>query len=236
MSVRLFDQGDRAYRAWSRASPGAFVANTTRSTRSEYFVIHRASCPSISRYDSAHRPGGFTEREYVKAVSEDLGELVRWGRRHRTVRPTQHVCVHRRETPRTARGGDDRLFPDELDQGVGLEGGALQVLVSRYERDPRARRACIRHFGCRCQVCDIDFEQRYGDRGRGFIHVHHLRPVSKTGRRYTPDPRRDLVPVCPNCHAMLHVGPRLLTVQALRRLVYARTSSISVQRSPRRRR
>lgn len=84
------------------------------------------------------------------------------------------------------------------------EGAVQRVMVNRYERDPRARAACIRHLGVGCEVCGFDFEARYGDIGEGFIHVHHKRPLATLSESYRPDPQKDLVPVCPNCHAMLH--------------------------------
>ena len=42
--------------------------------------------------------------------------------------------------------------------------------------------------------------------GKGFIHVHHIVPIHTIGKGYKVDPSTDLVPVCPNCHAMLHRG------------------------------
>ena len=76
--------------------------------------------------------------------------------------------------------------------------------VNAYERDPRTRLACVRHFGCRCSVCDLSFEERYGEAGRDLIHVHHLKPLSLADDVYDLDPVEDLRPVCPNRHAMLH--------------------------------
>ena len=84
------------------------------------------------------------------------------------------------------------------------EGAVQSITVNRYERDPRARAACIRHHGTKCKVCEFDFEARYGELGRGFIHVHHRRPLNRPRALNSVDPKRDLVPVCPNCHAMLH--------------------------------
>jgi 5-methylcytosine-specific restriction protein A len=49
------------------------------------------------------------------------------------------------------------------------------------------------------------FEQCYGEVAKGFIHVHHLRPLSEIGEEYEVDPIADLRPVCPNCHAVLHL-------------------------------
>lgn len=96
------------------------------------------------------------------------------------------------------------LWPDQVGDSKYSEGHKLQVTVNRYERDPKARAACIACWGTSCTVCILDFAERYGDLGAGFIHVHHLVPLSKIGKAYEVDPREDLRPVCPNCHAMLH--------------------------------
>jgi predicted HNH restriction endonuclease len=79
-----------------------------------------------------------------------------------------------------------------------------QILVNRYERDPHAREACIARYGTVCYVCGFDFSSRYGEVMAGFIHVHHLLPLASVGVGYQVDPERDLRPVCPNCHAVIH--------------------------------
>lgn len=94
------------------------------------------------------------------------------------------------------------------DEAVGglVEGAKTTVAVNRYERNRRARKLCVEHFGAKCQVCDIDFGARYGGIGEGFIHVHHITPIASIGATYKLDPLTDLVPVCPNCHAIIHFG------------------------------
>jgi 5-methylcytosine-specific restriction protein A len=111
--------------------------------------------------------------------------------------------------------------PDELTPGVKyIEGAALSVVVNRYERDPEARKACIRLHGTDCAVCGFSFARRYGRHGAGFIHVHHLSPLAQgDGHGAAVDPERDLRPVCPNCHAMLHRGERLLSIQELKAML-----------------
>lgn len=95
--------------------------------------------------------------------------------------------------------------PDEPHSGSRYtEGAVIEVVANRYERDRKARAACIRHWGAKCSVCDLDFAQRYGNLGAGFIHVHHLRELSDIGHTYEVDPVKDLRPICPNCHAMVH--------------------------------
>lgn len=103
-----------------------------------------------------------------------------------------------------------RLLPDI----VFWEGARRRAVSSGLERSASAKAVCLAANGRRCVVCGIDFGDFYGPIGAGFIEVHHLKPLSK-GRRRT-DPQRDLVPVCPNCHAMLHRGDRSLSVQWLR--------------------
>jgi hypothetical protein len=111
------------------------------------------------------------------------------------------------------------LYPDEVTQPERLTEGALRtVTVNAYERNPKARSACIDHYGAICQVCRLNFVERYGEIGEGFIHVHHLKPLSEIGEEYEVDPIADLRPVCPNCHAMLHTAERP-TIEALREIM-----------------
>jgi 5-methylcytosine-specific restriction protein A len=74
-------------------------------------------------------------------------------------------------------------------------------LVNAYERSAKARKICLAHWGTACVVCSISFEKVYGDIGKDFIHVHHLDPLAMIKKRKTIDPKKDLRPVCPNCHA-----------------------------------
>ncbi|MBP1681027.1 MAG: endonuclease [Proteobacteria bacterium] len=84
------------------------------------------------------------------------------------------------------------------------EGSMIQTQVNAYERNKAARDACIRHYGCKCFICKFDFTQKYGELGDGFIHVHHIIPLNKIKKNYSVKPTQDLVPLCPNCHAMVH--------------------------------
>lgn len=85
-----------------------------------------------------------------------------------------------------------------------LEGGLKRLEVNRYERNPINRELCLLANGYKCKICGFDFEEKYGEIGKRFIHVHHLIPVSDSKEAYIIDPVNDMVPVCPNCHAMLH--------------------------------
>jgi hypothetical protein len=107
------------------------------------------------------------------------------------------------------------------------EGAVRQVSRNEYERDHGARQRCIEHYGSRCFVCGFDFKEVYGELGSGFIHVHHLRPLSEIRKKYVVDPVSDLRPVCPNCHAMIHNGPEMLTIESLQALIVQKARAMS---------
>ena len=107
--------------------------------------------------------------------------------------------------------------PDEILVKEYTEGSVRQVVVNVYERDRAARQACIGHYGLACVVCGLVFEDRYGKHGADYIHVHHLVPISEVGDRYEVDPIKDLRPICPNCHAMVHRRYPPLSIEEVRR-------------------
>ena len=115
---------------------------------------------------------------------------------------------------------DTRSLPGEIrDEDRFVEGAVLTVSVNSYERNPKARRRCIDHYGERCSICGIDFGAVYGPVAQGFIHVHHLVPLSEIRKEYEVDPITDLRPVCPNCHAVLHLGSQVRTIDQVRELL-----------------
>jgi len=114
-------------------------------------------------------------------------------------------------------------YPEEIpedDEQEFSEGAKQRITINKYERDPRARKKCIKIHGHSCQVCEFDFEKVYGALGKEYIHVHHLIPLKDIGEKYNPDPEKDLIPVCPNCHAMLHRLDDPSDVDGLRKRLY----------------
>ncbi len=108
--------------------------------------------------------------------------------------------------------------PLELNKQVYTEGKPNEVLITRYERDPSARKKCIDHYGFSCSICDFNFEKMYGKVGEGYIHVHHLKPVATAGEGGT-NPINDLRPVCPNCHAMIHKRKELFSIEEIKDMI-----------------
>lgn len=114
---------------------------------------------------------------------------------------------------------DDYILEDEPEYPIPdesltfQEGTEYESRGIRYERDRNARCQCIEYYKnldrdhkCRCQVCGMSFEDVYGDIGKDFIEVHHLVPISLRGGNYEINPSKDLIPLCSNCHAMIHKG------------------------------
>ena len=100
------------------------------------------------------------------------------------------------------------------------EGATRQVLATRYERDPVARAKCLQYYGLNCFICGFNFGETYGPEAEGIIHVHHLIPLSQIGRKDEFDPIRDLRPVCPNCHAVIHRHKKAYSVAAVRQMLH----------------
>lgn len=108
-------------------------------------------------------------------------------------------------------------YPEEISNPEGYaEGAKKQITVNSYERDRQARNRAIEIHGLDCFVCAMNFESMYGEIGIGFIHVHHLIPLHTIDSTYQVNPEKDLVPVCPNCHAMLHRSNNPPTIEQLK--------------------
>ena len=97
-----------------------------------------------------------------------------------------------------------------------MEGKSKEVTQTRYERNPQARKTCLRHHGYSCQICEFNFEKTFGEIGKGFIHVHHINAIAGIGKEYEIDPKNDLIPVCPNCHAMIHSKRPAFTIDEIK--------------------
>ncbi len=120
--------------------------------------------------------------------------------------------------------GPAAMVPVQLVPGTYPPDAASTIDVNRYEQNPDARGVCLAFHGTACAACGFSFEAAYGDIGTGFIDVHHVVPPAMLGNGYQLDPVTDLVPLCPNCHAMVHRGvgtgsPR--TVSELRTIISA---------------
>jgi len=207
MGALLIRGDDQSYQEWLQNHPHGFVVNARKNPTPIYMVLHRSTCEHISHYDRSGTGGlgAFTERAYIKVCGETIEDLRAWVRANG--RPdgsfSSDKCSCGPATPQAVPIPSSfvGLYPDEVGGSETFREGAIrQVTVNAYERDPIARDRCIERYGCRCSVCQLTLEEVYGEIGRDFIHVHHLRPLSDIAEEYEVDPIAELRPVCPNCH------------------------------------
>jgi len=112
----------------------------------------------------------------------------------------------------------DRLGWPDTNNLAEQEGEVRQCLRRVRKRSKLNRALAISAHGNSCIACGFNFDEIYGaELSRGFIHIHHTKPLAKSGKR-TPTIETDLVPLCSNCHAMVH---RKKMDISIRELIYA---------------
>ena len=105
---------------------------------------------------------------------------------------------------------NDENSDEEIKEGnfefetFGKEGKRIVYYTSRYERSGKLRKEAIQHHGLKCSCCEINFGEKYGEWGEGFIEIHHVKPLSSLDKEEVVYAKTDLVPVCSNCHRMIH--------------------------------
>ncbi len=108
---------------------------------------------------------------------------------------------------------DNWVYLDEIKEEdvLYIEGTQKVVNTIVYERDPKARKKCIDYHGSCCAICGFDAKKVYGEQFAGKIEVHHKTPLKEIREAYRVDPIHELIPVCPNCHMILHLGDPVFT-------------------------
>lgn len=111
------------------------------------------------------------------------------------------------------------LQPDEEEEEKQrLEGRMTEAKVLRRQRNRQARQQCLEASGYKCYICGFDFEKTYGEIGKGFLEVHHKRPISTYDEEHEI-PQSELVPLCSNCHSMVHRRKEAMDVDELKNIV-----------------
>lgn len=74
--------------------------------------------------------------------------------------------------------------------------------------------------GVKCMICGFDFEKVYGEAGRNFIEVHHVKPLCEYDEEVEINPKTDLVCICANCHRIIHRRKdRIYTVEEVKKYI-----------------
>jgi len=180
-------------------------------------------------------PGYSQSREHIRLVEEEGYKLLTFPMEYSddnkdvdgigpakiggfTPEVTQKELVKVGEDWYASDSEDKTRIPEEVPvKSHYVEGASKEITVNAFERDRKGRAACLAHYGYKCNVCNFNFESVYGEIGQNYIHVHHRIPMSKIKKKYILHPVNDLVPVCPNCHAMIHRTEPALEVEALKK-------------------
>lgn len=107
----------------------------------------------------------------------------------------------------------------ELEINSLFEGSEKIVVQSIKRRVQKLREMAIQHHGTTCVVCGFSFAKKYGELGKDFIEIHHLNPIFEYTEEINVNPKTDLVPLCSNCHRIIHKKSKMLSVEQLKKIV-----------------
>lgn len=90
-------------------------------------------------------------------------------------------------------------------ENILFEDATKLRLHKRIERNSKLAKEAKRIHGYSCQVCGLNFEEKYGEIGKGYIEAHHLEPISELkSKKIARNPEKDFAVLCANCHRMIH--------------------------------
>ena len=198
--------------AINSGNPAPITANNAVGTAGRAIAKYHAVVPG--KYNDGHRmtPAYF---QVIGLYTEEGGWRM-WPSLQRALVRTGVVREEERGSVLPLLLPTEEFITTEADL---MEGRVLRVYVNTYERNIEARKKCLEYYGHACQACGFDFGKEYGKLGEGYIQVHHVVPLSEIKRAYKVNPITDLVPLCANCHCMIHNGERRMTVTQLRRTI-----------------
>lgn len=118
---------------------------------------------------------------------------------------------------------------EDFDENLIIEEGEKRrTKTQTYKRSKKLRDYAITYFainsGIPCKACNFDFEQTYGEIGKGFIEIHHIKPIIKYKEQeltvFLKFAIKNVIPLCSNCHRMIHrIRKTALDVNELKRLL-----------------
>jgi len=128
-----------------------------------------------------------------------------------------------RQTINSGKGNQSFGKSEDFYEEVALEGKMLSAFHIRKERnrglvEKRKKQFLKKHGRLFCEVCNFDFSERYGERGKGFIECHHTKPLH-TLKPNSKTRASDLALLCSNCHRMIHAKKDWLTIAELREIL-----------------
>lgn len=123
--------------------------------------------------------------------------------------------LFKKESFKKASPKANKIAPKEREI---TEGEKKHVEYERAHRSQALRQKCIDKYGFQCQCCGMNFSDLYGKEiGDRFIEVHHLKQIANFDKSRPQDYIENLVPLCSNCHSMIHhIDSKSMTLTLLR--------------------
>ena len=116
--------------------------------------------------------------------------------------------------------------PIEILDDALIREGQLRLRTTEYRtRSRQLRISAVRHFSrsgyIHCSACEFEFGKAYGSIGRGYVQIHHLKPVSfmRGEAMSMGDALANVRPLCANCHQMAHRKTPPLKIAYLKSIV-----------------
>ena len=85
------------------------------------------------------------------------------------------------------------------------------------------------YYGDTCQVCNFNYQKKYGDLGLGYIECHHLNPLSERSEGEWDENIKTIVEdvrvLCANCHRMIHRRRPALTIEELQAIIASQNAT-----------
>lgn len=105
------------------------------------------------------------------------------------------------------------------------EGQIKNAKTNTKSRSQKLRQFAIQYFTkdntIKCKLCGFDFGDTYGEYGKGFIEIHHIKPIyqftSDDETKTIKEALKNLMPLCSNCHRIVHKNPSVPLSNLLRK-------------------
>ena len=103
-----------------------------------------------------------------------------------------------------------------------FEGKLITTVTKTRKRSTKLREYAFDYYKkinqIKCDICGFNFEENYSKFGQDYIEFHHIKPISvyeEDGKIINlEEARQNLVPLCSNCHKILHRNS--ITVEQLK--------------------
>ena len=83
----------------------------------------------------------------------------------------------------------------------------------------KAKALCIEYYGAICDLCGFDYGYTYGEAFENQIQVHNIHAQDEVEVVQDTDPIKDLIPVCHNCHQIIHSQNPPVSVEQMRKMI-----------------